>query len=700
MKRALLWTLGIIMALVAVGAFALTRIDTRFVVDQIAEATASATGKALVFAEAPGLSLLPLGVTFGQAHWGDINDGQGLAVALKGGMAELELMPLFSGKIVLREIRLDEPVLEIRPPSAAPAPQVAPKTAETDKTTGENSAARQAPSDALPVELKHLRITQGRLHYVDADGASLSVSGLDISIDNLRRREEASLKGNLTFDLRLDGKNPTLPTLGGTLQVAALLRYYAPHLTFREVQLALSPATGLIPVEAGPIQLRGEGALDLQSLALRLGSASLSLPQASLRLEGQGTLTPPAFTGKLALEGSPRKLAALCNVHLKAHAKDMLQCNGAVEWAENSLHLRQLSLQLDDIPAKADLSLRPGSPLGITLALQAGSIRLDDYLPLPAQKTVAAAATGTPHEKNASPRQENQEGQGNQGNQKKQGSRTALPDLNIRAAISSISYGKLALKDIACILKGQNGQYTLSTFGANLGSGGSIKASGTADPTAESYSLKANASAVQLGPLLEALEQSRAVEGTAALDMTLQTRGSDAAAMQQNLNGSGLLEGQNIQIRALAALPASLPGLSGKHLAIPDRFDTARAPFTIHKGEIVAQPVSVTANGFNLMGQARISLPRQHLDAAARVRTLGMSIPLIAQGPFSNISFGIDPKFALDMARKLPAALLEAGKDAGSTAREGTQGAAGNAGSALKKGLEGAEGLVRGLFGK
>ncbi len=62
MKRVLLWILGIVIVLGVAGAVLLGRIDTQFVVKQIADATAKATGKPLIFTSAPSLSLLPPGV--------------------------------------------------------------------------------------------------------------------------------------------------------------------------------------------------------------------------------------------------------------------------------------------------------------------------------------------------------------------------------------------------------------------------------------------------------------------------------------------------------------------------------------------------------------------------------------------------------------------------------------------------------------
>ena len=199
-----------------------------------------------------------------------------------------------------------------------------------------------------------------------------------------------------------------------------------------------------------------------------------------------------------------------------------------------------------------------------------------------------------------------------------------------------------------------------------------------------------------MGGLLEALGKGRPVDGVAALDADLSMRGADAKAMLAGLNGRGVLEVRNMHLEAMSALPQNVPGLTGKKGAVPDRFDLVRVPFTARNGEVTAQPITVSSAGLNASGRALASLPREYLDATADIKTLGMTIPVVAKGPFSNISYGVDPKFALDMARKLPGALLDGGKAAGGATRNGAEGA----GGVMKKGLEGAGGLMRGLFGK
>ena len=73
-----------------------------------------------------------------------------------------------------------------------------------------------------------------------------------------------------------------------------------------------------------------------------------------------------------------------------------------------------------------------------------------------------------------------------------------------------------------------------------------------------------------------------------------------------------------------------------------------------------------------------------------------MTIPVTAKGPLNDISYSVDPRFALDIAKGLPGALLNTGKQAGNA----TQDAAKGAGGLLQQGAKGAGGLLRGILGQ
>ena len=236
-----------------------------------------------------------------------------------------------------------------------------------------------------------------------------------------------------------------------------------------------------------------------------------------------------------------------------------------------------------------------------------------------------------------------------------------------------ISKGNLQVKDIALAIKGEKGRYALTTFNATLGTGGSIKSTGNMDMTVATCAIKAQAADVDLGPLLVALGKGRQVDGLASLDTDLTMKCADANDIRNSLSGRGTVETRNLYVPAMAELSKSIPSLPGKGGALPDRFDLARASFTARNGEIDVTPITVTSASLTAGGKAHISLPRQYLDGSVSIRTLGLTIPVVAKGPLNDISYGVDSRF-LDAAKNLPANLLKTGKEAGGTAGDRIRG--------------------------
>ncbi|SCM72274.1 AsmA family protein [uncultured Desulfovibrio sp.] len=729
MKRFLLWTAGVLLVVAAALAIVLSQIDAAFVIRQIADATARSTGKPLVFETAPQISLFPPGVRFGQARWGQPEMGDGLVFSVKSGMAELELMPLLSGSMVVREVRLDNPVVDVRQYAAAPAvpaptgadgaaSAAAPTPAPDHITAPASGAAVPAPDKAPAstsgaadsrvsgspagapapkagvkapaveqaktleraapaIELKRLVARQGMVRYTDAQGQTLTLGDLNLSVENLRPGQEAVAQCDFTFTASRPDTTGTTDTtadtakgtakdgaampvpLSANLALSAKLRYAPPNIALRQTLLTLSPLAGPLPKEAGPLQLNIEGSLDTDAWRMHVAKCWITTPQARLGLQGEASFNPPSFTGNLELDASLRKLAALAGQPLKPAPRDVtdtLKIKSRLAYGDNSLNLSDIDALVDDVTLSGQfrLGMEPGAPLSITTDMQVSAVNLDAYLPLP--------ESGKP------------QGQTTDGPKGKKSGGTdvsPLPDINIRAALAGISQGKVRARDVQFVAQGLRGNYKISTFNCTLGSGGFIKAEGTANVPAAAYTVNGTASDVDLGALLESLDKGRPVEGTARLDADLSMHGKSAVALQNSLSGSGLLEIRQMRLKSLPTLPANVPGIVGK--PVPDTFESARAPFTIKNGDIHASPVTVSATGLSARGQAKISLPRQYLEASATVETLGMSVPVIAKGPFTNIGYSLDPRFAQGKGKKLP--------------------------GLLQDGIRGAEGFVRDLFG-
>lgn len=711
MKRVLLWMLALVVLAGAGAAFLVTRIDADFIVRRIADATQSATGAPLRLDAPPRISLLPPGIRFGGARWSGSLDGTDISVSLQGGMAQLELAPLFSGNLVLSELRLDHPEAKIR--LAAPRPDAgaaANAAAPGGKPRAERpDLVRAAPDDALPLELQRLTVTQGALSLNDGQRET-RVSGFNLSLGNLRRREEVDIQGDLVLEiLDLHGAPPArkttkdeparanaAPLLAGNLAFKAALRYYAPNLTFRQTSLAFTPLKGALPRELAPVQLACEGALDLGSLRLRLAQARLSTPQARLTLNGQGAFAPPAFAGEAQLDGSPRRLAALAGASLPEGDADTLDIRCRVEYSGGTLRLADLSGQAAGVRLGGDLAL--GLPdgenavLSVAGALNLGTLALDALLPK--GDAAPSARQGAPAA--AVQRQAPRSGAPTAAPAK---DAAGLPALDLRLAIAGLRHGGFGLKDIATRITGKAGRYALKDFSARLVGGGQLRGTLAADMPARAYTLAAEGAGVDLGALCAAAGKAGVAGGSAAFTVRLRTAGADSRAMLAALDGEGVLEARNVTSPALREAAQTLRKLPVGNLAVPERIDTARAPFTARKGEITARPVTVAASGLSARGDLRVSLPREYLEGSATVTAMGLNIPLTFKGPLSDVGVSVDPKFALELGRKLgtaPGALGRGVRDLGAAGASG----AGKAGGTVRDGLGNAGGLVRGLFGR
>lgn len=674
MKRVLCWIGGIVLALAAGLAIVISQLDATFISGQISAAVEKATGAPVTFSRPPELSLLPPGARFGAVGWDNVRDGQGVRFTAGGGEARLELRPLLHGDLVIDEVRLDSPALVLLLPDGKAAP------AAPGSGNAPAAAPEAAPASApllLPLELGRLTLSKGSLQ-VEKGGDRYDLRDINLSVENLRNGQDAVLRCDFAYELLAGGR-----TLAGTLALDAQAGLFGRTPRVQNLSLTVTPSRhGLPPAGLGPLQLQGDAALDMAARQLQFTRLSLTVPQGRLGLTGKLRLDGPAFTGSVLLEGSPRKLASALGVPLRPHAQDALLFKGSVAWEGDTLSLSQAKGKLDATPLRAELRLHFRDVLAMEGSLSLGALQLDDYLPLPGDGRDAAASRAGA----AAP----------DGKAVKAAARDEAADwpaLNLRLAMASLGWKKAQLRDISLALSGSRGDYRLTSFQGVLGSGGRLSASGGADLPARQYSLDADAADVALGALLEALGKPRSVEGIATLKVHAGTVGADREALLAALSGSGDLQVRNMHIPALASLLQSVPGLKG---AVSDTFDQVKVPFVLRKGEADLKPMTASSPKLQARGQAHASLPRQHLQGTATITTLGLDIPVNYEGPFDDLSFSLDPKFALDAVKGLGGSLLEGGKKAGSAAGETAR----EAGSGIGDAVRGAGGSIRGLLGR
>ncbi|MDR1856136.1 MAG: AsmA family protein [Desulfovibrio sp.] len=552
-RRVLLWTVVLIVLLACGFAILVSRIDTGTIVKKIADASAEATGSPLVFETAPSISIFPLGATFGPLKWGEIKDGEGLAVAAKGGAVRLALMPLFSGEIVIDEVIVDQPLIQLVQKAS---PKVAQDAPSKDAPAPQKDSA---PPKQLPVELGRLAVAGAQVRITQPDGSQIRIENIDLRILDLRRNERATIECKLAYDL------------------------------------APSPASSL-PKRHGALNLKGKFGYD------------------------NGMVTIQGFDGKL-----------------------------------------------DDTTLQADLVVSMLPVLSVTGEVKLGVFNLDGYLPAGQSAKKESPAPAKTAAKEPAPK-----------DPATAKAAQSWPAVDLKASMAQFSKGKLQVKDISFRCAGKQGVYELTGLKASL-AGGTVKVDAKADLPAKGYAASLAVQNISVGALLVALGKEKMAEGNVAFNADVHFQGDDPKIVMQSLSGKGLLEARKVTVPKLAQLAKSNPMFKS---LVPDLVDLVRAPFTITNGEVVAKPVTVNSAQVNVDGRATANLPKQFLDAAAEVKTLGTTVPVTAKGPFSNISVGIDPKFALEGAKNLPGAIMDGGK--------GAEGAA----------KKGAKGLVKGILGR
>lgn len=670
MKRLLLWFVLIVLLLAGAGAFVLTRLDTGFVAATISDAVSTATGAPVTFTDQPRLSLFPLGVDFGRLVWKKEEPDKNLAVSAAGGHARVALSPLFSGRIVVEEIVLREPDLSVvlrepagTPPAAADAAPPAPVAAAADANV---------PSDELPLELGLVRVEKARVSLTDAAGNRFAIDDLHLSLQNVRRHADVAVDTGFSYALSQGGED-----ISGSLALTASVRYYAPNLTIRGLQLGLNPQTGPLPAALGPLALRGEAALNFSTRKLRLQNVALACASSHAELSGEADLASLSFAGALTLVTAPRAVAALWGIRLPQQGEDRLELSTGLECAPDRVSLHQLKAARDKTRLDGSLTLLLRPEPAVRGSLRLGDLVIEQYLPEKDAATPAAPAAPA----------------GKRAERVAQApAAPAFPALDVSLAVDSLRYKGMGAQGLNLRLQGEKGRYRLQDLRCRL-AGGDIAGTGTADLPQKRYDLTLKADGVDIGGLTHMLGKGRPAEGKAWLTADVSAAGESSEKLLASLDGKGALEVRDLHLQALSALPRDIPGVKG---AIPNRIARVQTPFVIRQGEVTSKPIVASADTLNANGQATASLPRKRLHATADVRTLGLTIPVIIDGPFDDLSYTVDPRFLARMATGLPGALLEGGTQAGKAAGETAKGA----GNALDKTVRGAGGLVRGILGR
>lgn len=689
MKRILLILLGIIVLGVAVGGLVISRLDSETLRLKVADMTREATGKAVYMDAAPSLSFMPLGISVGRASWG-YEGGKpatsGLSVEVKGAVVRLELMPLLSGRVVVREVRLDSPKVTVRPEQAEQAGKASEAGQSGGQATGQ-AGATKPHSGIMPLELEQLNISNGSLTLEHEAGQVVRVDALNAAISNLKTGAEATIK----LDMGIACANPDIIanfSLAGHVRLSPGAQ--GDTVSLRQTRLSFTPLGGLVPAALGPIQMSVDGSYALASGKAQLEALKISLQGLELEALGQAMTVSPAFSGSLKVQAEPAVLARHLGITLPpvpGTGKVQWQC--AVEADTKSVKVTRLSGDADGVSLSGDMTLKMGAVPTVLASLKVGHVNLDaagqkasakaaggEIAAADKGKSAAAAGVG----KNAAAIDKT----ASAGRTANKSPVTIYPRLDLDINVASLTASKVKLENIHAVVRGEGGkstEYAVEPLELRLATGGSLHTTARVALPSMNAAAAGKISGVAVGPLMQSLNGTRPLDGMADAEYALSCTGSSAAAIKASLSGKGSLTVTNIDLKGVSLLPKTVPVQGG----VPTHFDRLYVPFTAQKGVVTISGMTLMGAGLNAQGKGVVRLPQETVNMTANVGVLGTQIPVTVSGPFSNLSYGVDPKWAARTAFKAGEVLLQGGKKTG--------------GGALDV-VEGAGGLVKGLFGR
>lgn len=344
--RWLLKVLGGIVVLAVLAGIGISLVPSERIAELAAREITARTGREVSFTGSVSPTFWPvLGVrtgpvSIGNASWSD----SGPLLSAEALLVGVELGPLLSGDIRVREFRIDSPVLRLEKASDG-------RVNWALDSPADSGATATAPASSLSgLSLPEARITDGTLIYDDrAGGARTEISGLDLGF--------------------------ALPDAAATARLSGSARYNGETVSFDGT---IDDFLTFVGGKVTAVALSGSGDFGTFSFAGRAGfdpaaaegdfTADLSDPDAALRLAGAGA-TFPAELGRTAA------------------------VSARVTYTDSGLALRGGAARLGDNALAFDADLSLGVRLKLTARIDSGALAFAD--------TGGSAASARPADRSA-----------------------------------------------------------------------------------------------------------------------------------------------------------------------------------------------------------------------------------------------------------------------------------------------------------
>lgn len=425
---------------------------------------------------------------------------QSLAQA-QSATAAVALMPLLSGQVMVDELILNSPTINLLVDEQGRGNW---ELLVQDEQAAEPPSDTQAAGAASRFELavERIAISDGALKYQDMQsGQTAEIQALSIQLSDLNLRQRA-------FPLSLGG-------LLRSSELPAALR------VDWQSRLQANSDLNRFALESGELTLSPEGQPEAQVSAQLSGQLST---QPALQYEGRLALGP--FSPRALLSAFGQALPVMADPEALKSAALTLQLTGTA----SQLRSDEFAVSIDDTQLSGQLGLdlpEDGSP-AISMTLQGDSIVLDRYLP-PAEEGNPAEVADTPSPAPAEPEALPLD---------------ALRAINLDAVLrmNRLVAMELPIENVRIAITGQNGLWRMADLQGNFYQG-QLQGEGQLDARPEqgntaSMQMAFSLDSLAVQPLLSDFAEFSDLSGKLTGKLQAQTRAATTAELMENLSAA------------------------------------------------------------------------------------------------------------------------------------------------------------------
>jgi AsmA protein len=588
--------------------------------------------------------------------------GSAKTMAQLGKLAiDLEVVPLFSGAVILDRLELVDPVLNVEIDKQG--------RANWDLEVGD--AAKPNAKPAPPAGTAPVTASD------DSDS---------IQLDQLRLDDILLQNGTVTYLDQRTNQRQMVQAINAKVSLPALDKKlsFDGSLIWNGKKIALALGVDNPRAFAG-----GSGSalsVSLQSDPIALGFKGMGGIKYATNLTGDVDLKIPSIRGLADWAGAPMKTASPDTMGLLAITGKLTVADKVTSFTDATFQLDQISATIKQLSVDS-----AGARPAIKGELAVQQLDLDPYM---AGGTAPPGASSQPAAAAAPAAQ----GSSEWSDAPIDVASLKSADLDLTLAMAGLKAEKIAVGQSGATVQLKDGKLTavLNQMALYQGTGsGQIVLDGSGAVPGLQITAKLDKIAVQ--PFLKDAVGLDRLSGTGNFDLAVTGKGKSQREIISSLDGkgatsvaNGAIEGIDLAAMMKNVQTAVTQVVSGG--AQKTDFASLGGTFTITSGIVKNQDLDMKSPVFEIAGAGTVDLPRRQIDYHLTPKNASgntVAVPILVQGPLDNPSYRPDLSGALQQGLSNPGQLLNTLKGGSSQQGSSQQQPSGNSAVNALKGLLG-----------